>query len=195
MPQGQIEMDSYFAVCYLTLMKKTPLQKIAESTKVHTKKSDRGVVTLLLKDHRAMKKLMAKVQSKRATIAQTFSAFSKLEKLVHSHMTSEEAALLERIKDHDKFEGETVEGLEEHHIHRVVINSIHQVKDPHRRAVRMKSFCEILEHHLKEEERDLFPRFKKYAALSTRKKMGKVFLKTRKKSRRPGEHFGALARK
>jgi hemerythrin superfamily protein len=174
-------------------MKKSPLRKIAESKSISTTPNDRGVVTLLLKDHKAMKKLMAIVKSNRTSTAKTFAAFKKLEKLVHSHMAAEETALLERIKNHPKFEGEAVEGLEEHEIHRVVINSIHQVADPERRAVRMSSFCEILEHHLKEEEHDLFPRFKKYAAISTRKKIGKVFLKSRRKSRGSSEKIGALA--
>ncbi|MGZ3696397.1 MAG: hemerythrin domain-containing protein, partial [Bdellovibrionota bacterium] len=157
--------------------------------------SDFGVVTLLLKDHAAMKKLMAAVKSKRSSRAKVFSSFAKLEKLVHSHMTAEEGALLNRIENHEKFAGEAVEGLEEHEIHRIVMKSIHSVRDPLHKAVRMKSYCEILEHHLHEEEVDLFPRFKKYAALSTRKKMGKVFLRSRKKSHSSGEKLGALAKR
>jgi hemerythrin superfamily protein len=46
----------------------------------------------------------------------------------------------------------------------------------------MKIFCKILEHHLDEEEEELFPRFKKYFAKSTNKKIGKKYLKERKKS-------------
>ncbi|MGZ3712486.1 MAG: hypothetical protein ACXVBE_12060, partial [Bdellovibrionota bacterium] len=67
-------------------MKKSPLRKISESSQIHTKTSDFGVVTLLLKDHAAMKKLMAAVKSKRSSRAKVFSSFAKLEKLVHSHM-------------------------------------------------------------------------------------------------------------
>ena len=39
----------------------------------------------------------------------------------------------------------------------------------------------MLEHHLEEEEEDLFPTFKEYSARSTRKKMGTVFRKEREK--------------
>ncbi len=151
-----------------------------------------GIVTLLLKDHRAMKELMSDLKTPRYNNRQRFSVFSQLEKLVHSHMIAEEKALLEKIKDHPKFKGDAVEGLEEHEIHRVVIASIHKVKDADRRFVRMKSFCEILEHHLREEEEDLFPKFKKYTAKSTRKKIGKSFMKTRRKSSLKGEDLGAL---
>ena len=58
----------------------------------------------------------------------------------------------------------------------------------------MKVFCEILEHHSHEDEEevDIFQNFRKYAALSTRKKIGSAFLKVRKASRRPGEPLGAM---
>jgi hypothetical protein len=151
-----------------------------------------GIVTLLLRDHRAMKELMSDLKTPRYTNRQRFAVFSKLEKLVHSHMIAEEKALLERIKNNPKLKDDAIEGLEEHEIHRVVIASIHRVADADRRFVRMKSFCEILEHHLREEEEDLFPKFKKNTAKVTRKKIGKTFLKARRKSSRKGEDLGAL---
>lgn len=158
-----------------------------------TSPSNAGIVTLLLKDHRAMKELMSELREPRATNRKRFATFAKLEKLVHSHMIAEENALLERIKDNPKFKDEAVEGLEEHEIHRVVISSIHRVKDPDRRFVRMKSFCEILEHHLREEEEELFPKFKKNTAKSTRRRIGKAFLKSRvKSSGSKGPAVGAL---
>lgn len=150
-----------------------------------------GIVTLLLKDHRAMKELMSDLREEKKN-AKRFAIFRRLEKLVHSHMIAEEAALLEKIKGNPKFEDEAVEGLEEHEIHRVVIKSIHRVKDPDRRYVRMKSFCEILEHHLREEEEDLFPKYKKNTAKVTRRKIGRTFLKSRKKSNQNSEKIGAL---
>ncbi len=171
-------------------MNKSPLQKVSSRKKEPTAAN---VITLLLRDHRALRALMKEVRSKRATHAQTVSSFRKLEKLVSSHVAAEEKALLTRIKDHPKFEHESMEGIEEHEIHRVVVAGIHQVSDPQRKLIRMKIFCEILEQHLDEEQEELFPKFKKYAALSTRKKIGQDFLKTRKATRRNSEKLGALA--
>ncbi len=138
-----------------------------------------------------MKELMADLKEDK-TNAKRFATFRKLEKLVHSHMVAEEKALLEKIKDNPKFEDEAVEGLEEHEIHRVVIKSINRVKDPDRRYVRMKSFCEILTHHLREEEEELFPEYKKNTAKVTRRRIGRDFLKSRKRSNQNSEDLGAL---
>jgi hemerythrin superfamily protein len=171
-------------------MNKSKLRKAAESKTVEP--SAAGIITLLLKDHRAMRELMAQVKSKRSTDAKIVSSFKKLEKLVLSHVKAEERALLEVLKSHPKFEDDAVEGIEEHEIHRVILAGIHQTQDHARKIVRMGIFCEILEQHLDEEEEDLFPDFKKYAALSTRKKIGGEFLKVRKASHRPGEKLGAL---
>lgn len=158
-------------------MKKSKLQKLAESD---TQKSSSGVITLLLKDHRAMRKLMATVKSPRSTNAKKVSSFKTLEKLVRSHVKAEEKALLKRIDKHEVFEDEAVEGIEEHRIHNKVMSDIHLIQSPKRKLTRMKIFCEFLEHHLDEEEEDLFPKFRKYAALTTRKKMGTIFLEKRK---------------
>ncbi len=169
--------------------KKTKLRKVAEKSQP----MDKNVVALLLKDHRSMKKLMASIKSQRATHAKIFSSFKKLEKLVYSHMKAEETSLLHRIQDHKVFEDEANEGVEEHRIHELVMKNVHKLSDKERRVTQIKIFCEFLEHHLKEEENDLFPAFNKYAALSTRKKIGAIFLKRRKDTQRSGKKIGALA--
>ncbi len=152
---------------------------------------DAGILTLLERDHRSMKELMAKLKDDK-TNTKRFATFRKLEKLLHSHMVAEEKALLEPIKTNPKFEDEAIEGLEEHEIHRVVIASIQRVKDPDRRYVRMRSFCEILTHHLREEEEELFPEYKRLTAKVTRRSVGRAFLKTRKKTNSNRENLGAL---
>jgi hemerythrin superfamily protein len=169
---------------------KSKLQTIANQAQP----SDRNVVALLLKDHRAMKSLMKKIKSPHAQPAKVFSLFKKLEKLVYSHMRAEETSLLHRLEGHEKFEDEVDEGVEEHKIHELVMGNIHKLKDKDRKVTHIEIFCEFLEHHLKEEENELFPMFNKYAALSTRKKMGATFLKRRKATKRKGEKLGALAK-
>ncbi|MCC7459965.1 MAG: hemerythrin domain-containing protein, partial [Proteobacteria bacterium] len=169
---------------------KTKLQQVAN----RSQPMDQNVVALLLKDHRAMKKLMATIKSPRSKAAKIFSNFKKLEKLVHSHMRAEETSLLHKLEGHNKFDDEVEEGIEEHHIHESVISGIHRLRDQGRKITQIKIFCEFLEHHLKEEETELFPMFNKYAALSTRKKMGATFMKRRKATQpRKGQKLGALA--
>ncbi len=153
-------------------------------------KAAHSIVKLLLADHKKLRSLMKKVKSHRAKDSQIISAFKELEKVVTSHVTAEENTFFKVIKDHPKFEHAVLEGYEEHRVHEYVLRGIHKVSDHDRRVQQMKIFCEVLEHHLDEEEEKVFPRFKKYAAMSTKKTMGRAFLRVRKKTNR-GPKTGA----
>lgn len=170
------------------MAKKTKLKKIAESQNAP---SAHGVVQLLLADHKLLRSLMKKVKSDRATDAQVAKAFRELEKSTQSHVKAEEKTFFSLIKENPKFEDLTLEGYEEHRVHENVLAGVHRVKDKERKIQQMKIFCEVLEHHLDEEEEELFPRFKKYAALSTRKKIGKNYLMVRKLTNKTGKARGA----
>lgn len=160
-------------------------------TQTHLEASPHGVVKLLLADHRLLKSLMKQVKSNKATQAQKIKYFKELEKSVHSHVKAEENAFYKLIKDNPKFEDMVFEGYEEHRMHEYIFAGIHRVSDKKRRVQQMEIYCEMLEHHLKEEEEDLFPRFVKYSARSTRKKLGKKFLEVRKKSNTTKKNRGA----
>jgi hemerythrin-like domain-containing protein len=165
------------------------LAKLAQKTNLEF---NVGVVKLLLADHKLLRNYMQKVKSDRQSPQDKIKYFKLLEKTVRSHVQAEENAFLSFVEHNPKFADQATESREEHRVHEYVLKGIRGVSDRHRKIVQMESFCEILEHHLDEEEKDLFPRFKKYAALSTRKKMGKNFLKVRVKTNKVPDRKGAL---
>lgn len=151
-----------------------------------------SVVKLLLADHKLLRSLMKQVKSHKSTNQESIKAFNTLKKSVLSHVNAEENTFLFLIKDHPKFKDHVLEGYEEHRIHEYIFSGIAKVKDTERKVQQMKSFCEVLEHHLDEEEEELFPRFKKYFAFSTRKKIGRNFLKVRKSTDTLKKNRGAV---
>ncbi len=160
-------------------MAKSKLRRVAaecEPTTTH------GIIKLLLADHKLMRSLMKEVKSKRSSDAKIVASFHELEAVVTSHMAAEERSFLSVVRGHEKFEGLALEGIEEHRVHETVLAGIRRVRAKDRKIQQMKIFCEILEHHLDEEEEGLFPRFKKYAAASTRRKIGDAFLKVREET-------------
>ncbi len=150
-----------------------------------------GIVYMLLKDHKAMKKLMATIKSQRSDDKLIASTYRELIRVVRSHVTAEEKSLLNLLKTHPYFKSMSTESYQEHRVHEYVIGGVAKEKNQKSKIEQMKAFCEILEHHLKEEERDLFPRFKKYAAKSTRQKMGRRFLIVRKSTKAKSDYQGA----
>lgn len=153
--------------------------------------SPHGLIKLLLADHKLLRSLMKKVKSQQSSQAQKISFFKELEKTVHSHVKAEENSFFKLVKDNPKFEDMVFEGYEEHRVHENIFAGIHRVSDKKRRVQQMEIYCEILEHHLDEEEEKLFPRFKKYSAIATRKKMGKKFLEVRHKTNKTHKNRGA----
>ena len=145
------------------------------------KKDVTGVITQLLKDHKKMKALMKKIKSPRTSDKECEKTYKVLLLILHPHVKSEEKSLLNVLKDHPRFDDMAQEGYEEHRLHETVLKQIDRTKDLEKKCVRIKIYCEMLEHHLEEEEEDLFPTFKEYSARSTRKKMGTVFRKEREK--------------
>ena len=170
------------------MKKNSKLKKIALSDDTESK---HGIVKLLIADHKLMRKLMKKVKSQKASDAEKVTAFKELEKTVESHVKAEEEAFLKLVKDNPKFEDMALEGYEEHRVHETVVAGLYKVSDKKRRIEQMKIYCEILEHHLDEEEEDLFSRFKKYAAKATRKKIAANFLELRKKTNKTNSKKGA----
>jgi hemerythrin superfamily protein len=159
-------------------MKKSPLRKVSEQTTI----SPHGIVKLLLADHKLLKRLMKDVKSQRATPAQARKSFVELKKEVLSHVKAEEVTFLALVMDHPKFKDHAFESYEEHRTHEMIFEGIAKIKDLRRKTEQMKIYCEMLEHHLEEEEKDLFPRFRRIFAASTKKKAGSNYLKARKAS-------------
>ncbi|MFO0774345.1 MAG: hemerythrin domain-containing protein [Nitrospiraceae bacterium] len=166
----------------------TTLKKLATSA---AQQSAHGIIKLLLADHDLLRTLMDKVKSQKATPAQQMNAFAELEKTVTSHVHAEEQTFLSLLAKNPTFDDLVLEGYEEHRVHETVLAGIKKVRDTTRKVQQMKVFCEILDHHLDEEEEKLFPRFKNYAAPSTRKKLGKKFLTARKRTNKTARQRGA----
>ncbi len=152
---------------------KSKLRKIADS---NMEEASKGIVQLLVNDHKKIRSLMDKIKSQKSSDDTVIETFEELVKLVEIHVTAEEKTFLTLIKDNPKFHDMVLEGYEEHRVHENIVSNINDVKDKERRAQQMKIYCEMLEHHLEEEEEDLFPKFQEYAALKTRKKIGQNYI-------------------
>jgi len=167
--------------------RKAQIPNLKAASQSDIEKDSQGVVTQLLKDHKKMKALMKKIKSPRTSNAACEKTYKVLKMILDAHVKAEEISLLNVLKEHEKFDDMAQEGAEEHRLHETVIGQIDRTKDLKIKCVRIKIYCEMLEHHLKEEEEDLFPAFIKYTARSTRRKMGAVFRKERQKRKNSKE--------
>lgn len=160
------------------MSKRSKLEKVSDQKEI----SPHGIVKLLLADHKLLRDLMKKIKSQKASRKEIKKSYKELKAQVESHVTAEEKTFLDLIKDHPSFKDHALESREEHRVHEYVFAGIKKVKDSERQAEQMKIYCEMLEHHLDEEEEDLFPLFKKTFATSTSKKAAVHYSEVRKKT-------------
>ena len=113
-------------------------------------------ITKALTDHHEeMRKLVKKVKKDN-------TQFIFLKKHLDVHHELEEDLLLSKLHTKEKIKDESLESQEEHVILNFALLDLADFpKDNERWMVKFKVFEEILDHHLKEEEEELFPEAEK----------------------------------
>jgi hemerythrin superfamily protein len=120
-------------------------------------------VNLLTTDHEKMRALLKDGQSTRGN---DWKARRRLflrlrdELLIHERM--EEEVLYPALKNHPKAHDIVLEGYEEHHIADLIVEELDETDYTDERwSAKWKVLKESLEHHMEEEESDMFPKAKK----------------------------------
>ena len=118
-------------------------------------------ITLLTTDHDEVRSLFE--QFRTASEADDMSRMKELQKEIFSeletHTRIEEDIFYPAVRDTDEEElTETVdEGVQEHHIVKVLMREIEDVSGDDTFIAKMKVLMENVEHHAEEEETDMFP--------------------------------------
>jgi len=136
-------------------------------------------ITKALTDHHEeMRKLVKKVKKDN-------TQFIFLKKHLDVHHELEEDLLLSKLHTKEKIKDESLESQEEHVILNFALLDLADFpKDNERWMVKFKVFEEILDHHLKEEEEELFPAAEKLLNEKEQTEIGARFeeLKTKRLS-------------
>ncbi|WP_413290389.1 hemerythrin domain-containing protein [Bdellovibrio sp. HCB337] len=133
------------------------------------------LVSALKKDHQSLKKLYSAGLQKKTTLEEKKRIFKKLSVLVPAHSKSEEQALYSNITELSRIEHFAYEGFEEHHLVDQLIRELKTVRENHVWEAKFTVVCELLQHHIDEEEKDLFPKINKMLSPDIRKELGKEY--------------------
>ena len=113
---------------------------------------------LLEDDHKKVKKLLGELDDsteKAVKTRQELFARIKQEMLVHEAL--EEEILYPTLKEHDKTKEVSLEGYEEHHVVNEIMAELEEVPvDDDRWAAKFAVMKENVEHHIEEEEDEMF---------------------------------------
>ena len=117
-----------------------------------------NAITLLEEDHRKMKKLLSELESTTERGVKTREElFATVRDELTVHETIEEEIFYPALKEHPKTKEITLEAYEEHHVVDMVMAEIEGVPyDDERWGAKFKVMKENIEHHIEEEEKEMF---------------------------------------
>jgi hemerythrin-like domain-containing protein len=122
-----------------------------------------NAVTLLTTDHTEMKKLMNELdETTDRGIKIRHELFGKLRDKLEIHETIEEEIFYPALKEHPKAKDIVLEGIEEHHVVDGIVAELEDLSvEDETWGAKLTVMKENVEHHMDEEESDMFPKAKK----------------------------------
>lgn len=124
------------------------------------------VVDILKSDHQKARKLMENMEKADADKRKAVLKELRTELLVHSDVEEELVypAFAKEVGDRDA-KVDVAESLEEHHVAKTLLDELKDLRaDSIQFDAKMKFLKESVEHHMKEEEKDMFPTLRKAAS-------------------------------
>ncbi|HWC15334.1 MAG TPA: hemerythrin domain-containing protein [Actinomycetota bacterium] len=113
---------------------------------------------LLEDDHKKVKKMLGELEdtTERATTTRQ-QLFARLKQDMVVHEALEEELLYPTLKEHDKTKEVSLEGYEEHHVVNEIMAELEETPvDDERWAAKFAVMKENIEHHIEEEEGEMF---------------------------------------
>ncbi len=156
------------------------MSKKSKAAKRQPQEGAGDIVDLILEDHKPIWKLIKKMKSDDATVAQKRAAFKVFAPTLVAHAKPEEQTWYKRMKSK---KGQKVEGLEgdiEHGLADKLCKELKHTSDNDMFEAKVKVLAELVGHHLEEEE-DMLPSFKKESKKEERLALGEVYFRLRKK--------------
>jgi hemerythrin superfamily protein len=161
-------------------MKKKSPKKLLKKTvgKPRKKSADlRGdIIQLILADHKPLKKLIKVMKNTDKDISVRRQAFEDFMPLLILHAKPEELVLYNFMKANKALRTEAFEGDVEHGLADQMLEEARRTDDDDLWSARVKVLAELVEHHLGEEEEDIFPDFRKNSEAETRVALGEKYL-------------------
>lgn len=157
-------------------------------TKRQAKQNPDDIATLVLRDHKPIKELLLILKDPDVSLSKKHTAFMEFEPMLSSHARAEEETLYDQLKDKDKTRIEALEGDSEHEIADRLMNEIKQITgDDDLWMAKVKVLAEVVDHHVKEEEKEVLKESIKSLSTAERAEVGAEYSRLLTKYRDDGK--------
>ena len=139
------------------------------------------IIQIILADHKPLKQLIKTLKDDESEFSEKKPVFQEFAPLLLSHAEPEEQSLYTHMKEEEKKElrAEGFEGQTEHAIAAQLIDDINQTSDEDEWMAKVKVLAEMVEHHIEEEEEEMFPDLKKELDSEERIAIGEEYIRLR----------------
>ncbi len=156
-------------------------KKMTKKTTRKEKSQNRDIIVVLKEEHMPLKKLIRVLKSDTKEIDDRKKTFEEFVSLIIPHAKAEEKVLYKFLKEHADMKEEGFEGDVEHGLAEQMIEEAKRTDNEDLWSARVKVLAELVEHHIKEEEGDIFPEFKKNSETEDRTKLAVRHLEEKRK--------------
>lgn len=139
------------------------------------------IIKLILADHTPLKRLIKVLKSEDKALGERQRAFQEFSKLLICHAQPEEQSLYVAMKDIEKLRAEGYEGDVEHGLADQMVEEAKREQDTDRWSAKVKVLAELVEHHIKEEEQDMLPDYKRLSQSDERVALGEKYRRLRER--------------
>lgn len=133
------------------------------------------IIKLILADHKPLKQLLKVLKSENKALGERQKAFQEFSKLLICHAQPEEQSLYSAMKDMERLRAEGYEGDVEHGLADQMVEEAKREKDTDRWSAKVKVLAELVEHHIKEEEQEMIPDYKRLSDSEERVALGEKY--------------------
>jgi hemerythrin-like domain-containing protein len=119
--------------------------------------TDPNILSTILEDHRPLKELIEVMKDLDLKFEDRQKAFADFAPLLVTHAKAEEQSLYKYLKQVAELKTDGYEGQTEHNIADQLCEEIKRTTEEDEMSARIKVLAELMEHHIEEEENDMFP--------------------------------------
>lgn len=165
----------------------TQQKSTSEKGTSHGKSAEMTVFEVLKQDHEKARYLFDKIEkSGRKDTAALQKLFSQLQEELEVHMEGEERFLYTALEKREESRELVLESYEEHQVAKTLLGTFTSLAvDDERWGAKVTVLHEILEHHMQEEEQELFKTAKKVLAKGQIEEITLQFQQHKHEGRRP----------
>jgi hemerythrin-like domain-containing protein len=136
------------------------------------------IIDAILEDHKALKDLLPLLKGE-GTYTEKKGVFAFFAAALEAHAKPEEQTWYVSLKKNDDMKVEGLEGDVEHALADQLVEELKATTDEDMFMAKVKVLAEMLEHHIKEEENEMLPDYRKNSSSEERRNLGAKYLKLR----------------